>query len=753
MEERHLKLVRSAKQRSQQAPLCPCGQDNKHNPHFNPFEDTDGKAGYCHTCGKTFLPENKPDVIYKYEPLPKVKQKFVPEPDFGKSMLVDTTISDEKDGIRTLTFYYRNLKGKLTGAKSMDYTWATKKRIKDRHPLHLFLTDSGYYPCLFNEHALTRHPDAIVILVESEKTAAFMTYRFKDQSEFVFVATGGAGGLSDEKALALKGRTVWICYDCDNGTPQEDGTVLKPKGREGAQTAYLKLVAMCTVRVVDINPELTDGTDLADLPKETVTLDFLRSLPETTRRVPQELIDTLRQLNRDGRNLTSEMADELGQTYSINFTRIVDLNRTIIEQWKKEFGISRAPINERIKHWLSSRYEFRKNILTGLITMRRKGGPWESVNTATLWDEINCNAKDLGKKKGGGDISIARATIENLIESAYVPEFEPIQAYFDSLPPWDGQTDHISILANHITTDDQDFWVNQFKMALIRSIACWRGDLVNRNIMTLIGEEEESGKSTFIRFLCPPELKEYYKEDPLAIHEKDSQIALAENFIWNLEELDELDKKQVSSMKAIISMESTKQRRAYARHEVKMRRIVNFWASTNKNDILSDIKNTRWLCFNVLKVSHDYNNTATGVKKVDINQVWAQAWALYQQNTRYTLDSAERQRRDATNKIFQSMPEEKQLIMRHFKVTDKDDPTAQFMTNLDIRRSIDEFAGPKTRLNEFNIGRSMKQLGFAPGMRRINGKVSRGFYVLYSKIGYAYDDEPKTTETALELPF
>ncbi|HET9130544.1 MAG TPA: VapE domain-containing protein, partial [Terriglobia bacterium] len=344
-------------------------------------------------------------------------------------------------------------------------------------------------------------------------------------------------------------------------------------------------------------------------------------------------------MNRDGLGLSNETIQQLGSSYSVNPDRILALNQSIVDQYSAETGISRAPLVDRLKLWLSSHYEFRRNTLTDLISMRRlSSSQWLQVNTATLWVEMNSDNRSIGKGKKGGDITISKSDIENIIDSDFVPEFDPILNYFESLPAWDEKTDHIRSLASHIVVDDQEFWLEQFSMALVRSIACWRGDLVNRIIMTLIGELEETGKSSFIRFLCPPQLKEYYKEDPM-VHDKDGYLALCENFIWNLEELDELDRKEVSSMKAIISQEVVKQRRSYARYPSRMRRIVNFWASTNKNDILSDIKNTRWLCFNVLSVNHDYNNLLTGVKNVDIDKVWAQAWHLYKAGSRFVLTS------------------------------------------------------------------------------------------------------------------
>lgn len=64
--------------------------------------------------------------------------------------------------------------------------------------------------CLFGEHLLSRRPDDIVYLVESEKTALICAAYYP---QFVWVATGGGGNLSADKVMPLIGRVVKIIPD------------------------------------------------------------------------------------------------------------------------------------------------------------------------------------------------------------------------------------------------------------------------------------------------------------------------------------------------------------------------------------------------------------------------------------------------------------------------------------------------------------------------------------------------------------
>lgn len=443
-----------------------------------------------------------------------------------------------------------------------------------------------------------------------------------------------------------------------------------------------------------------------------------------------ELLRDLKARNFNG-NLPIEKKDliVMSEEFLISPENIEAAAEVIQEMFAEQFNLNNAPRIRKLEAWLSSHYEFRRNIITARLQYRKKNGSlWLKANENEIWRQIQLHLPELGHGPRGGELSIPISDVCTILESEYVPEYNPFKDYFQNLPPWD-DIDHINKLSTYITCDDQDFWQSQFKKALVRMIACTLDNIENRIVMTLIQDAQESGKSSFIRFLCPDQLKDYYKESPME-HNKDSDIALAENFIWNLEELADLNKKEIAEMKAMISRTAIKQRRAYARYEEAMPRIVNFWASTNKVEFLADTQNTRWLCFYVRSVSHDYHNKNTGVKNVEIDKVWAQAYHLYKTGFQYQLDQQERAHRDFINQAFESMPEEKQLIMRYFKPAEEGQYGARYMLNYEIKEYLNNNTSAKTRLNENNIGRSMKQLGFVQKLRKHQGKTVRGYWLI-----------------------
>lgn len=126
-------------------------------------------------------------------------------------------------------FYQIDAQGRYRAGKIMQYNPSTGHRIKDSGIpvdwVHARLKKQGSLPeswtvsqCLFGEHLLSRMPDAIVCLVESEKTAVICT-GFCPQ--YLWLATGGKTQLGT-KLSVLKGRKVLVFPDIDAyGTWQE----------------------------------------------------------------------------------------------------------------------------------------------------------------------------------------------------------------------------------------------------------------------------------------------------------------------------------------------------------------------------------------------------------------------------------------------------------------------------------------------------------------------------------------------------
>jgi hypothetical protein len=438
--------------------------------------------------------------------------------------------------------------------------------------------------------------------------------------------------------------------------------------------------------------------------------------------MPPEYVKATKQIykhahtfNQQGKEWDESDVKSLSKQYDL----LPDIVRNIIKSvYKKntdEFGIDHKPDIFKVEIFIKKKWEILKNEVTHRLEGRDVGSEeFKMINI----DQIN---RELMHHQ----FKFPLDKLKSLLRSDFVPIYNPFKQYFGSLPEWDG-IDHIDNLANYIKTDDQEFWRIQFKKSLVRSIACSVGLQPNRIIMTLIGSDQDTGKSSFIRFLCPPALGEYYTESSLD-GSKDSDIQLSENFMQNMEELAGMNAIETNRLKAIISKSKIKQRRAYGDSYETHPRRVNFWASTNNNDFLSDTQNTRWLCFTIKDIDFDYNNIETGVKNIDINKVWAQAWSLYVSGFNYRLTREEADQRNRKNEDFETSSIEKDLILNSLKPGDGN--YGEFMANADILAHLIQITDNKMNINVYSMARAMKQLGFAKGLKRIHGKTQRGYFV------------------------
>ena len=91
------------------------------------------------------------------------------------------------------------------------------KRVKENgHDIYCTHSKKdNYFQCLFGEHLLDLFPSHPVALVESEKTAVIASIFY---SNYIWLATGGKSGFTEDKCLPLKGRKVEVfpdlgCFD------------------------------------------------------------------------------------------------------------------------------------------------------------------------------------------------------------------------------------------------------------------------------------------------------------------------------------------------------------------------------------------------------------------------------------------------------------------------------------------------------------------------------------------------------------
>ena len=282
-------------------------------------------------------------------------------------------------------------------------------------------------------------------------------------------------------------------------------------------------------------------------------------------------------------------------TQPIQERKTVDMPQVVLDELvlnkKKKSG--KRPTILDVKDFLGGLYDFRYDIVKNCVETKYKG--------EEVWKE--CNESNMICEVQSEGIKIGKDTISNLMGSDFVRRYHPFREYFEHLPQWDG-VDHFYDLVKFIDVEDPVFFRTMLEKMFVRTIKCALEDnFYNRTAFVLQSRKQEQGKSMLIRFLNPFGTK-YYTDEPLRDH-NDCYIALTENFIYNLEEIDDMRKIGIGKVKAILAKSTVNVRHPYGKQKIMSPRRCSFFGSTNLDEFLADDSNTRWLIFTVNSINFD----------------------------------------------------------------------------------------------------------------------------------------------------
>ena len=179
-------------------------------------------------------------------------------------MITDYYIGTSKHWESSTVFWQIDRFGHIHGGKIMQYNPDNGKRVKEPHNritwVHtaMKMPDYNLRQCLFGEHLLSKYPDRIVALFESEKTAIIASTIFGDT---ITLACGGCGNLTPAMCEPLRGRDVVLFPD--NGKFDE-------WGKKGEQMSKM----FSSLRIANIMERVASrcGDDLGDLIVENCRL-------------------------------------------------------------------------------------------------------------------------------------------------------------------------------------------------------------------------------------------------------------------------------------------------------------------------------------------------------------------------------------------------------------------------------------------------------------------------------------------------
>ena len=369
-----------------------------------------------------------------------------------------------------------------------------------------------------------------------------------------------------------------------------------------------------------------------------------------------------------------------------------------------------------IEQYLTDTYLFRRNELNGklefaIIETDEDGHGVEKRPTFRPLTQEALNSIIIrAKREGICEKGSPKQDITDYVHSEEVATFNPIREYLEHLPQWDGQN-HVARLFSRlpgISTEQLSF----LTIWLRAVVAHWlQMDTLHGNevVPTLIGAQG-CGKTTFFRRLLPAELREYYLDHLNLSNKFDKEMALTNNLLVNLDELEAIRPSQHAALKQTLSKNKVNGRPIFGCSQDDRLRYASFVATTNNPHPLTDATGSRrYICLTIPKRQLIDNSG-----DIDYQQLYAQViHELRELKAPYWFNNEEVRRIQEMNQAYMQQKDIAEIVAVCFRKP-KDGETAKVMTCTDMLKIMqqDYPTLESTRSNKTHIGLAMKDLGY-----------------------------------------
>ena len=272
-----------------------------------------------------------------------------------------------------------------------------------------------------------------------------------------------------------------------------------------------------------------------------------------------------------------------------------------------------------VELFLSDNYNFRRNVLNGKLEFAVRSADGQLGDYRVLTQEA-LNSIVLRAKREEISEGNPKTEIQEYVNSEEVAVFNPIGDYLSSLPAWDGQN-HVARLFSRLPGVSSE-QLAYLSIWLRSTVAHWlQMDTLHGNevVPTLIGPQG-CGKTTFLRRLLPQHLREYYLDHLNLSNKFDKEMALTNNLLVNLDELDAIRPSQHAALKQTLSKSKVNGRPIYGCSQQDRPRFASFVATTNNPHPLTDATGSRrYICLTIPEGQFIDNSG-----NIDYDQLYAQ---------------------------------------------------------------------------------------------------------------------------------
>lgn len=388
---------------------------------------------------------------------------------------------------------------------------------------------------------------------------------------------------------------------------------------------------------------------------------------------------------------------------------------------KKKNMVDGPTLNTQTENMLSSElfmnehYLIRRNVLNGKVEFKTKNADDSSQQDngegyRTLTKEALNSMIISAKREQVNEKGSIKQEIIDYVHSEEIPSFNPIGDYLVKLPKWDGHN-HVADLFSRIPGLSSEQLA--FLAVWIRSaVAHWlQLDLLHGNecVPTLIGAQG-CGKTTFLRRLLPPHLRQYYLDHLNLSNKFDKEMALTNNLIVNLDEFDAISPSQHPSLKQTLSKSRVNGRPIFGTSQDDRLRYASFVATTNNPHPLTDATGSRrYLCITIPK-GQFIDNTGD----INYDQLYAQVlYELNELHAPYWYNNEEVARIQALNQGYMQEKDVAEIVSLCFRKPNEGEHVKALNCKEMLSIIQEEYPMVKsTHSTKVHIGLAMKEQGY-----------------------------------------
>ena len=315
-----------------------------------------------------------------------------------------------------------------------------------------------------------------------------------------------------------------------------------------------------------------------------------------------------------------------------------------------------------IEQFINDNYRLRRNVLSGKVEFKMRDDV--TADYRPLTQEAQNSMVIHALREGLDEVCTPKADITMYVNSEEVRMYNPVLAFLNDLPKWDGQN-HVAKLFSRLPglSSEQLAFLAVWLRA---TVAHWlQLDTLHGNevVPVLIGAQG-CGKTTFLRRLLPCQLREYYLDHLNLSNKFDKEMALTNNLLVNLDELEAIRPSQHAALKQTLSKNKVNGRPIFGKAQDDRPRYASFVSTTNNPHPLTDATGSRrYICLRIPK-----GQLIDNAGDIDYEQLYAQLlYEIRELNAPYWFNNEEVTRIQQLNLAYMQQKDIAEMVKVCFR--------------------------------------------------------------------------------------